>query len=84
MLAVHFAFESLKIRSRMAEGKRQCHRSLVVQNGEIGVMKEGEFQGYTNFTMEVVHAVKSPSVCTRFPALYGFVYSIKSTDDVIR
>ena len=34
--------------------------SLVVQGGEISTVTYRHFQRYTNFSMEIVHAVSSP------------------------
>ena len=61
------------------KSKRQ--RALVVQNGEIGMLKNGRFQSHTNFCMEVVHCVQSPMGAT---PMFGFVFLVRSTDQVER
>ena len=52
--------------------EQSLHRSLVVQGGEIGTVTHGHFQSYTNFSMEIVHAVSSPKGAK---SLFGYVYS---------
>lgn len=64
---------------RVLSGKKSTHRSLIVRNGEIGVIRQGVFESHTNFCMEVLHAVKSPS---NAKPLFGFVFLVRSTDDV--
>ena len=59
-------------RQGKSSGKRQS-RSLVVQGGEIGMVINGSFQSYTNFSMpEIVHSVRSPEGA---PSLFGYVYT---------
>lgn len=57
-------------------------RSLLVQDGEIGVvLKGGKFRPVTNFALEVVFSVRSPPDS---PPLCGFVYAIKTSDGCSR
>ena len=66
-------------RQGKSSGKRQS-RSLVVQGGEIGMVINGSFQSYTNFSMpEIVHSVRSPEGA---PSLFGYVYSIKTSSGI--
>lgn len=67
-------------RQGKSSGKRQS-RSLVVQGGEIGMVINGSFQSYTNFSMEIVHSVRSPEGA---PSLFGYVYSIKTSSGIQR
>ena len=55
------------------------NRTLVVEGGEIGIITGGEFQSYTNFSMEVVCAVKSPDDVSL--PMFGFVYRIRRSTD---
>ena len=57
--------------------KRQC---VVVQGGEIGLLRGGHFQGHTNFVVEVGYAVESPKGVV--PRCMGYVYVIKTVDGV--
>ena len=69
----------MAVRHTQEKSKRQ--RSLVVQNGEIGILKNGAFQSHTNFCMEVVHRVQSPEGAA---PMFGFVFLVRSTDQVER
>ena len=53
------------------------NRSLVTQDGELGMMRNREFTSYTNFSMEIAHAVQSSPV--EAVPTYGFVFSIKTS-----
>ena len=59
--------------------QRLGSRTLVVEGGEIGMVTSGDFQSYTNFSMEIVHAVRSPDHATLI--LFGFVYRIRRSTD---
>ena len=61
-------------------------QTLASRNGEIGLVYRSnaggsgqyeEFVSFTNFTFEVKYAVKSPE---GMPPLFGFVYTVKTTD----
>ena len=57
-------------------------KAVVVQGGEIGILAGGRFVSYTNFSVEIVHAVTSPKdACI---SLSGFVYFVKTSDGVGR
>ena len=57
-------------------GKKRT-RELIVRDGSVGILKEGGlFQPYTNFCVEVFHAVKSPAGA---PTLFGYVYTVRTT-----
>ena len=53
------------------------NRCLVTQDGELGMMRDREFTSYTNFSMEIAHAVQSSPV--EAVPTYGFVFSIKTS-----
>ena len=57
-----------------------CQLTIVVEGGEKGVvLAEFSMQSYTNFSMEIVHALRSPENATH--VLFGFVYRVcQSTD----
>ena len=55
--------------------KRLGSRSLVFEGGKIGLVTGGDFRSYTNFSMEVVHAVKAPDNAPVL--LFGFVYRVR-------
>ena len=57
-------------------------RSLVVQDGEIGVITNGGFESHTNFSFEIIHAVASP-VEARI-SLFGYVYAITTSAGIRR
>ena len=57
-------------------------RSLVVQGGEIGLTtRAGNFQSYTNFSMEIEHGVSSPK---DLPTMFGYVYCVKTSSGIQR
>lgn len=60
---------------------RRKQQSVVVQGGEIGLLKGGQFQGHTNFVVEVAYAVQSPTCVV--PRCMGYVYTIKTLDGVL-
>ena len=62
--------------------EQTLQRSLVVQGGEIGTVTYGHFQSYTNFSMEIVHAVSSPKDVR--PTLFGYVYAVKTSSGLHR
>lgn len=43
--------------SNDSEQRHHRQRTLVVQDGEIGILKHGDFQSHSNFCIEVLHAV---------------------------
>lgn len=57
----------------------RLHRTLIVENGEIGTVSGGEFQSLTNFSMAIVYAVKSPDGA-KVPQ-FGFVYRVTRATD---
>ena len=69
-------------RPRVARTAQIRPKGLVVQDGEIGVIRGGEFESHTNFTIEILHAVRSPEKAPL--RMLGFVYKIRSTDGVER
>ena len=67
---------------RTAKTKTKSKQSLIVKNGEIGVMNaDGCFRSHTNFCMEVLHAVQSPQYAA---PLFGFVFLVKSTGGITK
>ena len=66
----------------MAEKRTSCtskrKKTVVVQDGEIGILCGGRFISYTNFSAEVVHAVTSTRDASI--SLSGFVYFVKTSD----
>lgn len=67
-----------KTTSTKSNGRSSTNaRGLVVKDFEIGTLSNKQFQSYTNFSMEIAHAVSSPKGCK--PTLFGYVYCIKSS-----
>jgi hypothetical protein len=66
--------------STKSNSRRQ--QSLVVQDGEIGVISHGHFESHTNFCLEIVHAVSSPAEARI--SLFGFVYAITTSTEIRR
>jgi hypothetical protein len=59
------------------ESRRKC---LLVQGGEIGLISDGKFQSYNNFTMEIAHAVMSPAHIK--PSVFGYNFLIQSSSGI--
>lgn len=59
--------------------KHKSGRNLVVQSGEIGIISQGTFQGYTNFSMEIAFPVTSPKNAGL--SMFGYVYKITSSGE---
>ena len=72
---------STPVRNQRSGGSR---RMLVVQDGEIGMVKNREFQSYTNFTVEVRYAVRSPEQLSESSTCFGFVYEIRANNGMKR
>ena len=84
LACVHVLLHSRRARGIiMAESRpRKTNSSLIVHDGEIGIMTPGRsFQSHTNFCIEVVHAVQSPK---NLAPLFGFVFLVRSTNRVER
>lgn len=58
--------------------KQKPGRNLVVQGGELGIINQGTFQSYTNFSMEIAFPVTSPKTG---PSMFGYVYKITSSGE---
>lgn len=57
--------------------KERTQRSLIVKDSEIRLVTHEEFQSYTNFSMDIVHAVSSPKDVQ--PTKFGYIYTIKTS-----
>ena len=57
--------------------KERTQRNLVVKDNEIGLVSHGEFQAFTNFSIDIVHAVSSPKGAQ--PTMFGYIYAIQSS-----
>ena len=73
---------TMEARITKPKEKESRDKRVVTKDGEIGILKNGTFQSYTNFSMEVVHAVRSPPGAS--VTLFGHVYLIKSSDGLER
>ena len=67
---------------RTARPVQSRPKGLIVQDSEIGVIRGGEFESHTNFTVEILHAIRSPEKAPL--RMLGFAFMIKSTDGVQR